>query len=206
MWSTPLSSYGCQQFYHIPVTEAWRALFGRLKATRSTRPPAPPNSSHAPLDRPLCDITHIISTQSTSKPPTLPHQGCPDLRNANRNQRSRGRFLLHGDGTFSTLKVGGWRLVVGGRWGLAVGGWRLVAVGSGWRLAVGGWRLVIPGAVLKGCPRQQKNWLHKDSPVRRRTWRLAVSPPSHTEADFFWNMCMALGNLNFPLLFLLLFS
>ena len=33
----------------------------------------------------------------------------------------------------ATLKVGSWRLAVGGGWRLAVGG--------GWRLAVGGWRL-----------------------------------------------------------------
>ena len=108
-------------------------------------------------------------------------QGCPkgkkkDLRNANRNECSRGRSLLPGHGAFSTSKAGGWQLVavgsgwrlavgggwqrlaVGGWWRLAVGGWRLVAVGSGWRLAVGGdWRLAVGGwlslgAVLKGCP------------------------------------------------------
>ena len=66
------------------------------------------------------------------------------VRTANRNERSRGRSLLHGHGTFSTSKAGGWRLAVGGCWRLAVGGWRL--------LAVGGWRLVVPGAVLQGCP------------------------------------------------------
>ena len=38
-----------------------------------------------------------------------------DLRNANRNERSRARSLLHGHGTFSTSKVGGWqRLAVRG--------------------------------------------------------------------------------------------
>ena len=67
-------------------------------------------------------------------------EGC----NANRNERSQGRSVLHGHGTFSTSKVGGWLR-------LAVGSWRLVAVGSGWqRLAVGGWW--SPGAVLKGGP------------------------------------------------------
>ena len=43
------------------------------------------------------------------------------VRNANRNERSRGRSLLTGHGTFSTSKVGGWRLVaVGGPWGLSL--------------------------------------------------------------------------------------
>ena len=57
-----------------------------------------------------------------------------DLRNANRNERSHGRSLLHGHGNFSTSKIGGWRLVaVDGGWWLAVAGlWRLAAVGSGW--------------------------------------------------------------------------
>ena len=75
------------------------------------------------------------------------------LRNANRNVRSRGCSLLHGHRTFSTSKVGGWRLVAVGGWrrlAAVGGGWRLVAVG-GWRLAVGSWQLVV-GAVLKGCP------------------------------------------------------
>ena len=53
-----------------------------------------------------------------------------DLRDANRNEHLRGCSLLHGHGTFSTSKVGAWRLMVGGDWRLAVG--RLVAVGGGW--------------------------------------------------------------------------
>ena len=62
-------------------------------------------------------------------------------RNANRNEHSWGHSLLHGHGTFSTSKAGGW-------WLVAVGGWQLL-VGGGWRLAVGsGWRPVVPG----GCP------------------------------------------------------
>ena len=61
------------------------------------------------------------------------------VRNANRNEGSRGRSLLHGPGTFSTSKVGGW-------WLVAVGGW--------WRLAVGSWWSL--GALLTGCS-QQKN-------------------------------------------------
>ena len=77
-------------------------------------------------------------------------QGCPsakqkkkDLRNANQNERLRRRSLLHGHGTFSTSKVGGWRLAVGGSWRrLVVGGWQLVvdgglAVRGWWRLSVG---------------------------------------------------------------------
>ena len=64
---------------------------------------------------------------------TSPPQRKKDLRNANRNERSQGHSLLPGHGTFSTSKIGGWRLV-------AVGGWRL-AVGGGWQwLAVGGLR------------------------------------------------------------------
>ena len=74
------------------------------------------------------------------------------VRNANRNERSQGRSLLHGQEMGKTqnrrnsieqlLAVGGgWRLV-------AVGGWQLVAVG-GWQLvAVGGSHLVVLG----GCP------------------------------------------------------
>ena len=42
---------------------------------------------------------------------------------------SRGRSLLHGHGTFSTSKVGGWRLAVGG-------GWRRLAVGGPWGLSL----------------------------------------------------------------------
>ena len=67
------------------------------------------------------------------------------LCNANRNELSRGRSLLHGHGTFSTSTVGCW-------WRLAaVRGWWWLAVGGGWQqLAVGGlWPL---GAVLKGYP------------------------------------------------------
>ena len=61
-----------------------------------------------------------------------------DLRNANRNERSRGRSLLPGHGTFSNSKVGGWRLAVGGGWRrLVVGGWWLGGVGGWWGLAVG---------------------------------------------------------------------
>ena len=82
-------------------------------------------------------------------------KGKKSLRGANMNERSRGRFLLPGHGTFSPSKVGRWRLAVGGGWRrlavgdwwlVGVGGWRLVTVGSGWRLAVGGsWRLAVSG-------------------------------------------------------------
>ena len=45
--------------------------------------------------------------------------------------------LLHGQGTFSTSKVGGRRLAVGG-WRLVVGGGSRLAVGGGWwQLAIG---------------------------------------------------------------------
>ena len=103
--------------------------------------------------------------QSASPPP--PHtpglpKGEKKVRNANRNQRSRGRFLLHGQDMGKTqdhrssteqwLAVGGgWRLVVSDWRRLAVGGLRLavggerLVVGGGWRLAVGGWRLVVCG-------------------------------------------------------------
>ena len=69
------------------------------------------------------------------------------VRNPNRNERSRGRSLFHGQDMGKTQNhrsgielVGGWwRLVaVGGGW------WRLVAVGGGWRFAVGGpWGLYL---------------------------------------------------------------
>ena len=55
------------------------------------------------------------------------------VRNANRNEPSRGRSLLHGPDTGNTQdhrSIIEQRLAVGG-------GWRLAAVG-GWRLAVGG--------------------------------------------------------------------
>ena len=56
-------------------------------------------------------------------------------RGTNINERSRGHCLLPGHETFSTSKVGGWWLVVGGDWRLMVsGGWR-----GGWWLAIGGW-------------------------------------------------------------------
>ena len=64
--------------------------------------------------------------------------GGEGVHNANRNECSRGRSLLHEHGTFCTSEFGGWQQ-------LAVGGWRL---------AVGGWRSL--GAVLKGCPLQKK--------------------------------------------------
>ena len=47
------------------------------------------------------------------------------LRNANRNERSKGRHLLHdhGPSRIQGLAVGSsWRLVVGGGWRSAVGG------------------------------------------------------------------------------------
>ena len=70
--------------------------------------------------------------------------GCPSgdkrgARNANRNQRSWGRSLLHGRDMDKTQDhrngVGQW-VAVGGGWRLAaVGGWRLAVVGGWWRAA-----------------------------------------------------------------------
>ena len=84
---------------------------------------------HAP--HPVC--ASPCDTQSGPVLHAAPPRGKKRLRNANINERSRGRCLLPGHGTFCTSKVGAWRLAVvgGGR------GWRLV-VGGGWRLAVGG--------------------------------------------------------------------
>ena len=108
--------------------------------------------------------------------------GGGDLRNANRNDRSREHSLLHGHGTFSTSKVGGWQLVVGGRWRVAVGGrWELavLVIGGSWlvgvggrRLAVGGsWRLAVGGPwglSLKAVLSKKRIWPLKDSPMRTR--------------------------------------
>ena len=59
------------------------------------------------------------------------------VRNANRNERSQGRSLLRGHGTFSTSKVGGWRqLKAGGWWLVASGGWQLAVDGGPWGLSL----------------------------------------------------------------------
>ena len=93
------------------------------------------------------NVTDMQATVATIpvKPRAVRKGKKKDLRNTNRNEYSWGRSMLHG--TFSTSKVGGWWLAVGG-------GWRLAAVGSGWQLAVGAWWCM--GAVLKGCPSQRK--------------------------------------------------
>ena len=84
-----------------------------------------------------------LSHMSAHRPHTTrgPLEEKKNLRNANRNERSRGRHLLHGTGPspLQRLAVGGsWRLAVDGSWRLAVGGlWQLV-VGGWWGLAVGG--------------------------------------------------------------------
>ena len=62
------------------------------------------------------------------------------FRNANRNKRSQGCSLLHGQDmgktqTTETVLNNGWRLAAGG----------------GWRLAVGGWGLVGPTPCLLAC-------------------------------------------------------
>ena len=125
------------------------------------------------------------------------------VRNANRNERSRGRPLLHGQArtpteqqdhrNSDTVTGGGWwlgwwlvavvdcRLAVGGWWRLAAdGGWWLVVVGS-WQLAVdGGWLWMAAGGgwrlvVLGGCPYQKKMGVLKDSP--------GVHHPLHAQAS-----------------------
>ena len=59
------------------------------------------------------------------------------VRNAKRNDRSRGRSLLPGHGAIFTSKIGGWWLAVGGGWRLAAdGGWRRLAVGVPWGLSL----------------------------------------------------------------------
>ena len=79
------------------------------------------------------------------------------VRNANRNEPSRGRSLLHSQNMAKIQdhrsSIEQWLAVAGGCWvggggRLAVGGWWRLAVGGGRRLAVGGWRLVVP----RGCP------------------------------------------------------
>ena len=88
-----------------------------------------------------------LPSKSPTPPVTAVLEGeKKDLRNANSSEHSRGRSVLHGHGTFSTSKVGGWRQRLA-----AVGsGWQRLAVGGWWRLAVGGWWSL--GAVLNGCP------------------------------------------------------
>ena len=100
----------------------------------------------------------IRAEQSLARPSLRGGKG--RVRNANRKERSRGRFSAswsrHGQdkkpqktvlGNIGRLAVGGsWRLAVAGWWRLAADrDWQLV-VGGGWRLAVGGgWRLAVGG-------------------------------------------------------------
>ena len=67
------------------------------------------------------------------------------IRNANRNKRSRGRSLLHGQDMGKTQD----RRPSIEQWLAVGGGWRL-AVGGGWRLAVGGpWGLSLKAVLNK---------------------------------------------------------
>ena len=108
------------------------------------RTPAPEPTTH-PSQARQCNANHTRSTGGRLS--GLIHDNLKgekkqkDLRNADRKDRSRGCSLLPCHGTFSTSKVGGWRLAVGGwlvgfggGWWLAVGGWGV----DGWRLPVGG--------------------------------------------------------------------
>ena len=96
------------------------------------------------------------------------------VRNANRNEPSRGRSLRHGQDMGKTQNhrssIEQW-LAVGGGWRLvAVGGWWLVAVGDWWRLVVGGPR----GLSLRAVLNQKIQRVPKDSPGR---WSRPVMPP-----------------------------
>ena len=72
--------------------------------------------------------------------------GGKGVRNANRNECSRGRSLLHRQDMGKTQNhknsielrlaaAGGWQLVAGGWWLVVVGGWRLGAIGGPWGLS-----------------------------------------------------------------------
>ena len=81
------------------------------------------------------------------------------VRNANMNDRSRGRSLLHGQDVGKTHDHGNsveqWLAGGGGWWRLvAVGGgwWRLVAVGRPWGLSL---RAVLNKKKLGGCAQGQ---------------------------------------------------
>ena len=92
-------------------------------------------------------VPDLVKPQDTRRGGGGGHPFRPGLDQRGPPKRSRGRSLPHGPGTFSTSKVGGWRLAVGG-WRLAVGGWRLA--GGGWRrLAAGPWGLSLRGGFLR---------------------------------------------------------
>ena len=71
-----------------------------------------------------CVVVLTLSAQQAA--PGLSVRGGGGVRNANRKQRSRGRSLLHGqdmgraqDHRSGIEQCGGWRLAVGGPWGLS---------------------------------------------------------------------------------------
>ena len=95
---------------------------------------------HRQTDRQTDTHTHL---------PGLSLRGKKRVRNANRNEPSRERSLLHDqdmDKTQDHRTTVKQRSAVGGGWWLvAVGGWRLAA-GDSWRWAVaGGWRRLVVG-------------------------------------------------------------
>ena len=68
-----------------------------------------------------CPRTLLLCRDATLVRPSVSLRGGKGkkrVHNTNRNERSRGRSLLHGHGTFSTSKAGSWWLAV-----VAVGGW-----------------------------------------------------------------------------------
>ena len=122
----------------------------------------------------------MVTTETASRQFTA-GQGCPyggeGGCDANRNECSRGRSLLHGQVLDTTQDhrttieqwwaVGvGWWLVAagGGRW--AVGGWWWRAAGGWWLVAVGGWRLAVGGPYERSFTRQKRGL--KDSPAAQQ--------------------------------------
>ena len=94
-----------------------------------------------------------------------------NVRNANRNERSQGRSLLHGqdrgttqdhrNGIEQRLAVGGWRRLA------AVGGWRRLAAVGGWRrlAAVGGWRRLAAVGGPWGLSLKKKSGFLRTAPA-----------------------------------------
>ena len=90
--------------------------------------------------------------------------------NADRNEHSRLCQMVMGPALLQRLTVGGWRLVVGGWWGLA-------AVRDGWRL-------MVPA----GCPlglslTKKKIWVRKHSPAAPAPPVLQLQLPSSLGHD-----------------------
>ena len=116
--------------------------------------PSPPAPGTAPRGRPrhsnrgpLLQASGGLAAEPRALSAGLSLRGGRDLRDADRNERTRGRSLLRGHGTFSTSGVRCWRLVAGGgRRLMAVdGGWSLAVVGCWWLAVGGGWRRLAVG-------------------------------------------------------------